>query len=317
MSTQSNDQGRAFEFITLLTLGKEISRVRHVEIAKNSSYYAAEKAWNSINTSLQNTLSQGAFAAVDTIFDLEPLILEDGNDILDLKIQTDSQGKAGDVRDILIVRRGIQWEVGLSLKHNHFAVKHSRLAKKLDFGDKWFGIKCSHEYWNEIAPIFNYLESEKRNGSKWSDLPAKENDVYIPLLNAFVKEVQRSNSRNKGVPQRMVEYLLGEFDFYKVISMDARRTTQILTFNLRGTLNQASRKERPRFDVPIANLPTRIVSIDFKPGSNNTVELYMDGGWQFSFRIHNASTKVETSLKFDVQIIGMPATIISINCSWK
>ena len=43
----------------------------------------------------------------------------------------------------------------------------------------------------------------------------------------------------------------------------------------------------------------------------------MDGGWQFNFRIHNASTKVETSLKFDIQIVGMPATIISINCSWK
>lgn len=30
MCTQSNDQGRAFEYITLLTLGKEISRVRQV-----------------------------------------------------------------------------------------------------------------------------------------------------------------------------------------------------------------------------------------------------------------------------------------------
>lgn len=39
--------------------------------------------------------------------------------------------------------------------------------------------------------------------------------------------------------------------------------------------------------------------------------------WQFSFRIHNASTKVETSLKFDIQIIGMPTTIVSIDCRWK
>ncbi|WP_279526594.1 HaeIII family restriction endonuclease [Mesocricetibacter intestinalis] len=30
--------------------------------------------------------------------------------------------------------------------------------------------------------------------------------------------------------------------------------------------------------------------------------------------MHNASTKVESSLKFDIQIIGMPTTIISINC---
>ncbi|WP_425592252.1 HaeIII family restriction endonuclease [Eggerthia catenaformis] len=33
--------------------------------------------------------------------------------------------------------------------------------------------------------------------------------------------------------------------------------------------------------------------------------------------MHNASTKVESSLKFDIQIIGMPTTIISIDCRWK
>ena len=115
----------------------------------------------------------------------------------------------------------------------------------------------------------------------------------------------------------MVEYLLGEFDFYKIISMDDRRTTQIQTFNLHGTLNQSSKNVTPSIEIPITNLPTRIVNLGFKPNSKNTVELYMDNGWQFNFRIHNASTLVETSLKFDIQIIGMPTTIISINCSWK
>ena len=62
---------------------------------------------------------------------------------------------------------------------------------------------------------------------------------------------------------------------------------------------------------------TRIVSLEYKPDSKNTLELYLDGGWQFCFRIHNASTKVESSLKFDIQIIGMPTTIISIDCRWK
>ena len=56
---------------------------------------------------------------------------------------------------------------------------------------------------------------------------------------------------------------------------------------------------------------------DFVPGKTNTVELYMDGGWQFSFRIHNAETYVKASLKFDIQIVGMPAAIITINCNWR
>ena len=62
---------------------------------------------------------------------------------------------------------------------------------------------------------------------------------------------------------------------------------------------------------------TRIVSLDFKSNSLNTLELYLDNKWQFTFRIHNASSKVETSLKFDIQIVGMPTSIISIDSKWK
>ena len=316
MSTKSNDQGRAYEYICLLTLHAEINKVRRAVIEENSSFHAALHAWNSIGTELQSTLTESANAAVQTIFDFEPLILEDGHDQLELKIQPDSEGERGDVRDILIIRRSIAWEIGLSIKHNHFAVKHSRIAKALDFGEKWFGTKCSAEYWEEIHPIFAYLEAEKKKGSKWSDLPDKENDVYVPLLQAFVHELKRSNSANAGIPRKMVEYLLGEFDFYKVISVDNKRMTQINTFNMHGELSKPGR-HKPRKTAPIVPLPTRIVSLDFKPDSANTVELYMDGGWQFSFRIHNASTKVETSLKFDIQIVGMPTTIITINCMWK
>jgi len=317
MSNQSNDKGRAYEYICLQTLFNEINDVRHAQIIENSSFYAAHRAWEAIDADSHNSLTISAKAAVATLFDMEPMILEDDGDGLDLYIQPDTKGELGDVRDIIISRRDVCWEIGLSIKHNHFAVKHSRLGRQLDFGDRWFGIPCSDQYWNDIAPIFNYLVNEKKSGKKWSELPNKENDVYVPLLNAFVAEVSRANTEHCDVPQKMVEYLLGEFDFYKVISIDNKKVTQIQTYNLRGTLNKASNKNKPKILVPVSALPTRIVSLDFKPESNNTVELYMDRGWQFSFRIHNASTLVESSLKFDIQIIGMPATIISINCSWN
>ena len=133
----------------------------------------------------------------------------------------------------------------------------------------------------------------------------------------FLSTCRKDGFDAEGIPRKMVEYLLGEFDFYKVVSIDHKQMAQIQAFNLRGTLNQSSKDRGPEIVVPVSALPTRMVSLDFKPESNNTVELYMDGGWQFSFRIHNAATLVETSLKFDVQIIGMPATIITIDCSWR
>ena len=317
MSNQSNNQGRAYEYICINTLCTEISKIRSAEIIKNSAYEAATRAWNSTSDGFKYILQQSAAAAVSTIFDMEPMLLETGVDLLTLKIQTDNEGKGGDVRDIIISRSDVKWEIGLSIKHNHFAVKHSRLAKTLDFGAKWFDIPCSKQYWDSIEPIFNYLTAQKAVNKKWNELPTKDKDVYVPLLKAFIAEVLRSNENDTAVPQKMVEYLLGEFDFYKIISIDSKRITQIQTYNLHGTSNQSSRVVAPKIEVPHALLPTRIVSLDFKPNSTNTVELYMDGGWQFSFRIHNASTKVETSLKFDIQIVGMPTTIISINCSWN
>jgi hypothetical protein len=317
MTSKSNDQGRAFEYVFLKTLEQEIGSIRPTEVIENSAYKASQRAWETINLNLQETLEASAAAAVPTLFDLEPLILDDGRDVVEIKIQTDHEGEEGDVRDILITRENICWEIGLSLKHNHFAVKHSRLSGKIDFLDKWVGVPCSSEYWDRVSPIFEYLTKERDKNTDWHDLPQKEEDVYIPLLSAFIDEVLKADRLYEGIPTALVEYLLGYYDFYKVISEDRKQKSQIQAFNLRGTLNQPSRHKKPSIVIPLASLPTRIVALEMKPDSTNTAELYMDGGWQFSFRIHNASTKVEPSLKFDIQIIGMPITIVSIDCRWR
>ena len=115
MSEKSNNQGRAYEFSYLTTLFEEISKVRPAKIEKNSSFYAAERAWNTLTDSEKAIYKISALAGVNTIFELEPLILDDGLDELELKIQSDDKGKEGDVRDVLIIRRGIEWEIGLSV----------------------------------------------------------------------------------------------------------------------------------------------------------------------------------------------------------
>lgn len=317
MNSKSNDHGRAYEFACLRNLSTEISKTRSCKVIKNSSYFAAEKAWNTLSTSDQAIYHISSLTAVAQLFQLEPRISEQTDDELELLIQADSKGKEGDVRDILLIRQAITWEIGLSLKHNHFAVKHSRLSSHLDFGKSWYGISCSKEYWDAVAPIFRYLQQEEENGLKFSDLPHKETEVYIPLLNAFIDELKRQTEVHKDIPAKMVEYLLGKFDFYKVISIDREELTRIHGFNIHGTLNLPSLSKKAAIKVPVATLPKRIVHIGFVPNKNNTVEIYMDGGWQFSFRIHNATTYVEPSLKFDIQIVGMPTAILTINCLWR
>lgn len=317
MSKASNNQGRAYEFICLNSLYDAILAIRPAQIVHNTSYTAAENAWRTLSSAEQILYTLSAKSIIDTIFALEPNIIEKSTDILKLYIQIDQRGEEADVRDIIIERKDIIWEIGLSIKHNHMAVKHSRIAKTLDFGAKWYDIPCSKEYWNDVKPIFDFLEVEKSKGTYFRDLKSKETQVYIPLLNAFIKEVMLQVNANKTVPKRIVEYLLSKYDFYKVISIDSKRLTTIQSFNMYGTLNLPSKIEEPKIKVPVVNLPTTLLYIGFKPKSKTTVIMCFDNGWQFSFRIHNAKDIIETSLKFDIQIIGMPADVnIKYNCKW-
>lgn len=317
MSNASNNQGRAYEYICLNTLYLAIKDIRHTEIIENKSYQTAKKVWDTLTEGEKYLYTLSAKSTIDTIFALEPNIVEQSSDILSLYIQNDKHGEEADVRDIIIERKDIIWEIGLSIKHNHMAVKHSRIAKKLDFGLKWYNVPCSQTYWDDIKPTFNFLEKEKAKGTYFRDLKSKEDDVYVPLLNAFIKEITTQVNKDMNVPRRMVEYLLSKYDFYKVISIDKKRITTIQSFNMYGTLNLPSRVLQPTIKVPVINLPTTLLHIGFKPGSKTTVIMCFDNGWQFSFRIHNAKDVIETSLKFDIQIAGMPADVnIKYNCKW-
>ena len=197
------------------------------------------------------------------------------------------------------------------------AAKHSRLSHKLDFGKEWYGQSCDSTYWDAIKPIFDRLSVEKENGTKWSEIQDKDDSVYYPLLDAFMHEVQRAYENDSNLPQKMIEYLIGIEDYYKIVSHDSQRLTLIHTFNIHDTLNKPSTIKVSAITVPVVSLPTELIAIKHKTGSKNTVEAYFNNGWQLSFRIHNASTKVEPSLKFDIQFIGMPVSILNIECHWN
>ena len=122
-------------------------------------------------------------------------------------------------------------------------------------------------------------------------------------------ELQRLTSQNNEVPARLVNYLLGRYDFYKVITDDKHRTTRVEAVNIAGTLNAPAGHVRSIVDIPRLKLPSCFYHIGFKPDSDNTVIVVCDEGWTFSMRIHNASSEIEPSLKFDVQLISLPNSI--------
>ena len=317
MSNRSNDQGRAYEFAWINALCNALKQYRTVRIVENSSLKANQRAWNLIDTEKQELFDISVEAALKTVIDLEPKLSEKTSDELQLEFQRDQAGVKGDVRDIVAKCDSMKWEIGFSVKHNHAAVKHSRLSHALDFGQEWFGVPCSTHYCNRVKPIFDKLKAEKDKQTKWSEIEKKDETVYVPLLKAFIYEVQRAYKFDQTLPRKIVEYLVGTKDYYKVVSRDSKRLTIIETFNLHGTLNKPSKVKVSAMTVPVIDLPTELVALKFKTGSKNTVEMYLNNGWQLSFRIHSASTKVEPSLKFDIQFIGMPISVLSIECKWK
>lgn len=83
-----------------------------------------------------------------------------------------------------------------------------------------------------------------------------------------------------------------------------------------GTKGKTSKTKQSILKLIKVKLPTELVDIRFKSNSTTTIEMYLNNGWQLSFRLHNASSTVDTSLKFDVQFIGMPRGIQIYNCYW-
>ncbi|GAA8842584.1 hypothetical protein BTM161_14460 [Helicobacter pylori] len=310
MSDKSNNQGRAYEYAWCLALEQKLSVFKKVIVDKQNGFNACYRAYESLEKSLQERYLESAKQGVLLLLDCEPLLSEvigSSQNEITLSLQKDKLGEIGDVRDILIYFD--RFCIGLSIKHNHDALKHSRLSKNLDFGGKWLGVGVSQNYKDTIKPLFERLENAKKEGMLWRDFPNKEQEIYAPLLQAFKKEVLRidENKKNK-VPQKMVEYLLGKYDFYKAILLEREQKTKLEAYHFHNTLNR-SVKNKPKRIIPLSKLPTRMIYFDFKPKSFNTLELVLDEGWSFSLRIHNASSRVEPSLKFDIKLLSKPESV--------
>lgn len=312
MSATQTNNGKAFEYACILSLYTELSASQDVSIIKTQQLQTALNFFNV--SSIQCKLIRAADAATRVIVRLEPQLQHPNKNIpLYLSLQTDAKGESGDVRDVLCIRKQNEWEIGLSCKHNHHAVKHSRLSSTIDFGKEWFDIPCSNGYFNEIKPLFDELRDLRTNSrgtALWSDVNQKNELYYIPILQAFMTELQRLDQSNpKIIPERLIRYLIGKNDFYKVISNDVQSTTRVEAINIFGTLNRPSAGVHSIVNVPRLKLPTRFYSVDFKPGSDTTIQIVFDEGWAVSMRIHNASSRVEPSLKFDVNLISLPNSI--------
>lgn len=307
--------GKAFEYALLIEFLERLKILTAVSVVENEPLKTAKKCFSSFNEKEQSNYKLNASFAVNFLLDIEPR-LSNGiseKDILELEIVADKAGQTGDVRDVLAIRSLQKWEIGISAKNNHRAVKHSRLSNDIDFGNKWLGFPCSNNYFEQIKPVFDNLaklRTASKATQKWDTLGDYHTTIYVPILDAFKNELMRLDSENPGlVAKHLVEYLIGNQDFYKVIK--GNNKVEIQAYNLHGTLNLPFESIKPKAKVPKLKLPNRLIEVVYQDGSKTTLLVTLNEGWQISFRIHNASSRIEPSLKFDINLVSAPHSLFS------
>lgn len=312
MSKSQTITGKAFEYACLQAFKNRLERAGKTVTAENTTdaYNTAQKAYDSLDSAAKAKYDLAAETAVKLVFPLEPM-LENGSGTVLLSLNTDDKGKQGDVRDLLCVRLSDKWEIGISCKHNHEALKHPRITYEGNFAQDWLGYSCSETFLEQIQNITRTLDGN----SIWKQIPNKQQAYYVPILELYMQEIEWLCQNYPETPARMLAYFFGTQDFYKIISQEKVRQTKIEGFNLHGSMNKPAGKIKPIYRVARLQMPTRLLDITRK--NNTTIIIAFDGGWTIKMRLHNKDDIAKpTSLAWDVQLAGMPPELYQQQRSW-
>lgn len=350
--------GKAFEYASLISLYDELIKAgwKHdqLEILEDKNYRNIERAYQAVEAvdytiDFDNEERESLFLEnVDSSFKkasrvaamylkmMEPIISHPEGLSAVLSAMPDSAGVKGDVRDVLVTiysdkeKTSIERELGISCKNNHEAVKHPRITENPDFAKEWTKGEfcCSKEFLKEMEKVQAIIEEYQSKYSTWSQVNEKMDTVYMPIVMAFVKELQRLGTvpddasdeqrERAGLFSKLFfEYMFGTHDFYKFIKDDNAKATKVYPYNMHGSLMKPYKEEKNEQAVPCVTMPEEMVKVRLKPKSKTTLEIYFDQ-WIISMRLHNADSTIRnTSLKFDVQIKAQPKKVMCSILPWQ
>jgi hypothetical protein len=201
----------------------------------------------------------------------------------------DNDAKLGDVADIKILSASGQ-SYGISLKHNHAAVKHQRpgalikqlgltINEKLVTQTYNVGIKVIEEQFFEKVKT---LSTDKR---LFNEVKAEDPQIILELYHSVCSHAAKTINQygnDPAIAKSFFEFLVGKFNFDKVIVTE--KSLRVMKFN--------------DIEQPI--------QVTARIRNNSYIDLTFDNGFEFSMRLHTASSKFEygkaVSLKFDTQL---------------
>ncbi|HDX9659960.1 TPA: HaeIII family restriction endonuclease [Bacillus toyonensis] len=302
MSTPAT-RGKAFEFATIREIVNTLGASPFSNHTVNFINDGGQTSFNSLSIQEQNKMNQAAHALVQQLLILEPWI-EDHR--LEVEYVVTVSGTP-DVVDVYL--HVCNRKVGISLKSNHDAARHSRVSPRIDVAQAWLGLDTNQEYMQSIQRIFTDFLAycENNNITLYRELTANQKDelLYSPVTCAFETLLQESlvnNQQSLPALSNMISYLIGNNDFYKASANFNRGQLTLMAFDLRNTLSPNQ----------VLTLPTQCLNIS-RPTRNNNMHNYINiecnNSWEIEMRIHNASSRIENSLKWDVKLKSIPQNI--------
>ncbi len=290
--------GNALEYAIAMRI---VSVAAGASLQESAITRTAGADFNESSADMRRRLNAAATASVNHLFELESL---QQKGVCEVRMQPDRVGQEGDPRDLVLILKLKNNELGISVKLNNAVMKNSRLQRTApNFCGKW-NLGCTHsdKYFRRVESAFKAVDDAKEKGARnWNEMDEKREKVYAPVLNAFMEEFSML-AKDSGVCKSFARYMVGVHDYYKVMAYLERKEESVFVqgFNFGGSLSCNK-----------IQLPESLLSIVPKKDGGTTLILSFDGGWVFSMRIHNATTKLENSLKWDIGVKEYPKNLYS------
>lgn len=276
----SNTYGRTFEYIICKRLEKEIPNLSFSTRARNEQE-KDKPLYNGLPENIRNTHKDSAKQISKWILTQFESIQNSTK--VNIDRLPDSEGVKGDVTDIRITTE-IE-VINISLKHNHYALKHPRLTKV----PQWINVSDTYALSNYKKEYKEIWENIIIDAGKhipgillFNELNSISGDyinrnIYRPLYK-LVANFLDSNIKDSTQVSKMFYFLVGNCNFVKII--DLRKEIVVLNF----------------IDIPAPQ------KVKITHPQNGYLRMEFDNDWILNLRLHTASSKLKSkSIKFDVR----------------
>lgn len=139
-------------------------------------------------------------------------------------------------------------------------------------------------------------------------------DTITSTLETLKEEIRTILNKDQQNPSKLIEYIIDKSKppYIHTINVDYKELASFQNINNAHVSHTNANEDS--FNIPQANLPTRCVYIDFMSGNNTSLELYLDRGWELTFKVDKETIATGQNFKIDIEIIGIPVSIMNKNC---